>query len=207
LDAEFYVRKPVIEREMYESIHRQIEKGKSTMYPIRQTQLTTYQLRKGTTIYWSEPSAFKVMPDFICFGIVPVTSYFGALDKSYNNFKPFDLKNIRLLGGEKPIVYDLLELDYEKGQYAVAYNSICQLVQQHGGGNDITLHEYTKGNVLYAFNTSRINSEMFHLDTNGVFKFSLNFGGTGLAEDATLIMMCQSQKLMEIGRDKSVTVA
>jgi hypothetical protein len=28
-----------------------------------------------------------------------------------------------------------------------------------------------------------------------------------LAEDATLIMMCQSQKLMEIGRDKSVTVA
>ena len=205
LDAEFYVRKPIVERLTFEQIHRQISKGRSALYPYRNTQVKTYQLRAGTIVYNSEPSAFKALPDFICFGIVPLKSYFGALDKSYNNFKPFDLKKIKLIGGDRPIVYEELDFDYEKGQYAMGYNTICEAFQERDGGNGIALSEYTKGNTLYAFNTSRINQQTFHLDTNGTLRFLLQFGGQGLTEDASLIMICKNQTLMEIEKNNQVS--
>jgi hypothetical protein len=143
--------------------------------------------------------------------MVETEAYQGARDKNPFNFQHFNVSEICLYKDGVPFPRPLTRLDFSKGKCSEAYHNFMMSV--NGSHTKfvphITLDDFRKGYTLFSYDMSpdQINSINHGSITNKYSNIRLEMKfKPQTTKNITLIAYCERDHLMEIYRDRRVTI-
>jgi hypothetical protein len=201
-DMSIYIKRRSLEAGLFNTIQKKFSQGKLAMYPVTRTVMNTAVIQAGTMQYINSSLSTGMLPQLICLGIVSSRAYHGKLDKSPFNFKHNNISRLVLTINGQPALYNALDCNFENKEYLLAYNTLFGRMTSKCG-NGINMEDYVRGNTLYVLDLGRAVSKPLLGETEGTIGLEIRFSNP-LEEHQNLIMMTQSQSLIEIDRFGSV---
>jgi len=151
---------------------------------------------------------FRAIPSRLVIGLVSNQAFNGHAESNPFNFQHFNLNEIALyLDGQQQHAIRLIQLDYERGLYIRAYDSMFagtgKLCKDEG--LYINRNDYANGYALYVFDLSADLGEDDHfgLVRQGSVRLALKFAAA-LAATVTVIAYSEFENIIEVDRDRNV---
>lgn len=178
-------------------------------YPLRCSDVKFFTKSQGHADL-SEPNLVTgVLPRRVVIGLVHSSAFNGSNHYNPLAFESFDLRSIQLRKNGVPLPVDELEMSYDDDSIVSGYISLFQgtgrLFKDHGLG--VSLHDYVNsGTCLYVFDISQDGCDgNLSLLQEGTLSLQIKLG-TPLNESATIVVYLEREGLMEIDKDRNVTV-
>jgi len=188
--------------------HQQLfSRGNRAQFPLKNVQVRSSQIGKGTQTYLSEVLWNTKMPNFSIFGLVTSTSYNGDLTLNPFNFKPYGLSTITLKCNEEAQLYRSLNMDYDSNLYQFAYQNLCDALQVQSTGSGISKSDFINGYCLYLFHLlpAAVSTE-FQPERSGQLRVELQFKAP-TTEPLQLISLGTFTNLLEIDSSGGVYIS
>jgi hypothetical protein len=197
-----YVKKRVLEPNVYKSILQKFSKSRKALFPIQQTKMHVGTMVKGALSHRTHRLFNGLLPQSLYIGIVEQQAFAGRLNKSPFNFKNKNLTKLAVTFNGQPLLYNTMECDFKNGEYLMAYNTLFGCENEESG-NGISMSEYLKGNTMYFFDLSKCPPGQLSNQTNGAIEMELFFADP-LEEHYNLIVMGKFQQVVEVDRNGAV---
>jgi len=142
-------------------------------------------------------------------GLVSNQAFNGHAESNPFNFQHFTLNEIALyLDGQQQQAIRPIQLDYERGLYIRAYDSMFAGTRKlcKDEGLYINRDDYASGYALYAFDLSADLGEDDHFFGHvrqGSVRLALKFAAA-LAATVTVIAYAEFENIIEVDRDRNV---
>jgi hypothetical protein len=131
--------------------HAKLLETKNASYPYKHVIVKTATIPQGSTEVDLNNIYKKSVPNRLVIGLVESSAFAGQNKKNPYNFQHFNLQEILLKVGGNNIPYsNPIKMDFNKGNYAQAYNTLFQGISEYP--NDISYTEYANGYTFFAFN-------------------------------------------------------
>jgi hypothetical protein len=203
-EMNLYVKRRVLEQDLFNSIQQKFKKGNLAKYPVARTAMRALPIFKGSR-NCSTPSLYTgTLPRFMCLGVVDGSAESGNIKRSPFNFKNNSMSKLTITFNGQPALYRALECNFEDGEYLMAYNTLFGR-NLPNVGNGITMQDYLKGNTLYVFDFNRAMPNELQGEQTGTVGLEMSFSKP-VEELQTLVIMIQMQGLIEIDGSGRVEV-
>jgi hypothetical protein len=209
LTAELFVRKvkinPTIQLGHAEGLLRSNAKYPITRVDIKQITLPApIQNKTIDNLYIGQ------LPKRCIIGMVRNTSFNGSYTTNPFNFEHFNLNYFSLYIDSIQIPSKPFTPNFLQGNYMREYNSLFSGSGIHytDNGNDISHSEYPNGFFLLCFDLTpdlSSNDSSWNIQKNGTLRIELRFAAP-LVESVTVILYSEFDNLIEIDRNRQVTV-
>ena len=127
------------------------QKNHRAQYPVRQFDARVSQISIGTSTFLTENLFSGKLPTYTIFGLVESTCFNGSLNQSPMNFKPHGLSSITLKSEQDVQLYQTINVDFDSGNYQMAFQTLFDCLSDRATGNNITRESYTQGFTFYVF--------------------------------------------------------
>ena len=178
-------------------------------YPVRLSELKFYTKPSGFSDL-SEANLYTgVLPRRVVVGLVSSRAFNGSYEENPLNFQAYSLNTIQLRKNGFSLPFEDIKMNFADKEILPGYLSLFQgmgrLFSDQNAG--ITWKDYMKsGQTLYVFDISQDSTES-NLSLLQEGKLSLHIKlDTGLAESCTLIVYLEKEGLIEIDKDRNVTI-
>lgn len=178
-------------------------------YPVRVSEMKFFTKAAGHADL-SEPNLVTgLLPRRVVIGLVRSSGFNGSNHLNPLAFECFDLESIQLRKNGVPLPFDELDLSYSNGLINFGYISMFQgtgrLFLNHGLGVD--LDEYVKdGTCLYVFDISQDGHDgNLSLLQEGTLSLQIKLR-EGATESITILVYLEREGLIEIDKDRNVTM-
>jgi hypothetical protein len=206
-DCVLYLRKIAVSPATLAKINSQFGRGLKLRAPLKNTKVRTLQIPSGVSTFNTTDLFAGRLPEKLICGFVDTDSYRGKITHNPFAFQQLELEKICMSIEEQTIYGEELQLDYAGGKYLDAYNSLFSSVDPGEDGNWITKEDYAEnGNALYGFELlCPTTCDTYIAPKPGSVKLYGNFKAA-LKKGITLIVIGTFTDVMEIGKDRKVTV-
>jgi hypothetical protein len=158
--AEFYVRRVRVNPKISVEIMQSFRKNKRASYSFDNFRTNTVITPLNATSQFQFQkivAGSNIVPKFVCLGVTSTDAFHGKFENSPFNFKTHDITSLKLTFESKPIVFE--EMNFENGNYMLAYNTMCKLLPKFNGGNAISYEEWKDGSAIFVFDTQNLRGE------------------------------------------------
>jgi len=178
-------------------------------YPIRKVEVRNTTINKGTQFEELLLCTGK-MPRRLIFGLAAHSAVSGSYEHNPFEFEHFNLSSIDVcVAGHSMPYRNQLNMNFEQGTYAMAYNSLFQGINRYAyeNGCDISYNEFAKGYALYAFNLTPDNCDgmYYSIPKNGELRLKLAFD-VETPNNITCIYYLEFDSLVQITQTHNVIV-
>lgn len=178
-------------------------------YPLRLSEMKFFTKAQGTADL-SEPNLYTgILPRRVVIGLVSSTAYNGSYLQNPLNFQSFNLSSIQLRKNGTTLPFEELKLDFDDEHVLFGYMSLFQGMGRLFTNEtmDMTWRDYiASGQTLYVFDLSQDATES-NLSLLQEGKLSLHIKlGRALQESCTVIAYLEKEGLIEIDKERNVTL-
>lgn len=211
VDAVLMVQKVSVVSGLRQSINQMLDEGKPIPYFLNTPSVNFYTIEQGSSQFVRDNLFLGRIPQRIVIGMVETEAYHGKPNKNPYNFQHFGVTEICLYKDGVPYPRPMIKMDFDEGHCADAYHHFMTSL---GGACTrvvpmITMDDYMKGYTLFSYDMSPdqmgSTSPGALLNLNSNIRLEMKFK-TPLARNITLLVYYQMDQLMEIHRDRRVTV-
>lgn len=210
-EATLMVQKVAVVAGVKNSYIRMLEEDHAIPYFLRTPSVNYYTIEKYASQFMRDDLFLGKIPRRIVIGMVETDSYHGKSDKNPFNFQHFGLIEIGLYKDGMPFPRPLLKLDIEKNECAEAYHNFMTSLNASYTRNVpyLSLSDFKNGYTLFSYDMSPDQLGSSHpkgmLNMNSNIRLEMKFK-KGLDKNITLLVYSEHDHLMEIHRDRRVTV-
>jgi hypothetical protein len=210
-EAVLMVQKVAVVPNLRESYIKLLEDDHSIPYFLRTPSINYYTIEQGTSQFMRDDLFLGKLPRRIIIGMVETEAYHGKRDKNPFNFQHFNLAEIGLYKDGMSYPRPLLRMDFENDIYAEAYHNFLTSLNAAYGRNapTITMNDYKNGFTLFSYDMSPDQFGSMNpgsmLSSNSNIRLEMKFK-TALPKNITLLVYNEMDHLMEINRDRRVTI-
>lgn len=210
LDASLFVRKQVLFPSISLSHQRMLESKHLAQYPLRITDIKNFTISSGNQTFVEENAFLGRVPSRIVLCMTSNSSYIGSYDKNPFNFQHFGINYLAVTVNNIPIPIRGLNVDFANNQYLIPYYLLLKSlgVNSENDGALISREEYSKGNVIFAFdiNQQHVADSSMLLETSGSVRIELKFSKP-LGEAVTLLVYSESQGVLTLDKFRQAIVS
>lgn len=211
VEAVFWVQKVRVTPMVHDSYIQLLEEDHPIPYWLNTPRINYYTIEQGSSQFMRDDVFLGKMPRRIIIGMVETDSYHGKTDKNPFNFQHFDLAEICLYKDGIPYPRPLTKLDFRNKICAEAYHNF--MTSMGAAYSDfvphITKKDYMNGYSLFSYDMSPDQLGSLHpaslLNMNSNIRLEMKFKNP-LPKNITLLIYSESEHLMEIHRDRRVTL-
>lgn len=211
VDAVLMVQKVSLVSGLRQSINQMLEEGKPIPYFLNTPSVNFYTIEEGSSQYIRDNLFLGRVPQRIVIGMVETEAYHGKRDKNPYNFQHFGITEICLYKDGVPYPRPMIKMDFEHGMIAEAYHHFMTSL---GGACSrivplLTMDDYMSGYTLFSYDMSpdqmgsTCPGSLLNLNSN--IRLEMKFKKP-LEKNITLLVYYQMDQLMEIHRDRRVTI-
>ncbi len=204
-EAVLKVKKTVIHSEV-RAIHEDaLKEGHRLEYPLKDYDVVSYSIPKGTINHVSENVHDGPMPDAVVIGIVDSKAYSGLPSKSPYAFQHNNLSSVSVLLDSNPQQIKEIRLNVDNKQYMHAYSQLFSLLPPGEGGNGIEPKDFAEnGLCLLVFDINNATREnRFVLNKKGKVKVHCTFS-SALDDSVHVVCYLVNSKLLAIDNKNAV---
>ena len=211
VDATLMVQKVSAVPALLESYNSMLEEDHSLKYFLRTPSINYYTIERGASQFMRDDLFMGKVPQKIIIGMVETEAYHGKRNKNPFNFKDFNLSEICLYKDGIPYPRPMLKLNFSHNKGAEAYHNFMLSLGSAYSDQvpDITKKEFMDGFTLFSFDMSPDQLGSVHpgslLNMNSNIRLEMKFRSP-TTQNITLLIYSESEHLMEIHRDRKVTV-
>jgi hypothetical protein len=210
-EAVLMVQKVSVIPGLKEGFMKVLEEDHPIPYFLKTPSVNYYTIEQASSQFMRDDLFLGKIPRRIIIGMVETEAYHGKNDKNPFNFQDFGLSEIAMYKDGIPYPRPVLKLDIENGQCAEAYHNF--MTSLNGAYNRnvpiLTMSEFKKGFTLFSFDMSPDQLGSTHpgsmLSMNSNIRLEMKFK-TPTAKNITLLVYSEIEHLMEIHRDRRVSV-
>ena len=211
IEATLMVQKVAAVPALVEGYLKMMEDDHPLQYFLRTPSINYYTIEAGSSQFMRDDLFMGKMPLKVIIGMVDTEAYHGSRTRNPFNFQHFGLTEIGLHKDGIPYPKPVLKIDFAMGKSAEAYhNFMCAL----GGAysehvTTVTLTDYVNGFWLFCYYMSPDQLGSTHpgslLNMNSNVRLEMKFKQP-VMRNITLLVYSEMEHLMEIHRDRKVTV-
>ena len=197
------VAKVQVENEIFSAHSNILSRGLTAKYPVNKTELSTYVVSKGSTL-WTQTDVFQNrIPTILVIGLVSSQAYQGDFTKNPFGFHGYNLKALTVTKDGQIHPFRPIRTNFNTGECTEAYNL---LFKDNTVGSGITLADFKHGTALYIYRTDdqfydfncQPTSKQGNISIEGDFH-------DPLPENVNVIIYAQFNGLIEIDQYRTVT--
>lgn len=209
--ATLLVQKVSVVAGLKESYMQLLEENHPIPYYLKTPYVSYYTIERGSAQFMRDDLFLGKVPQKIVIGLVETAAYHGHIGKNPFNFKHCGLTEIGLYKDGMPFPRPLMQLNFTQKNVAEAYHNFLTSLKGSYTRTcpDITFDEYIAGFTLYSYDMSPDQMGSLNpgtmLNMNSNIRLEMKFHPT-TTENITLLVYYENDHLMEIHRDRQVTV-
>ena len=211
VDAVLMVQKVAAVPAIIESYNTMMEEDHSLKYFLRTPSINYYTIEQGASQFMRDDLFMGRIPYKVVIAMVETDAYHGKRDKNPFNFQDFGLSEICLYKDGIPFPRPMLRIDFSENKSAEAYHNF--MLSLGGAYSDrvptVTKNEFMNGFTLFSFDMSPDQMGSIHpgslLNMSSNIRLEMKFRRP-LNKNITLLVYSEMEHLMEIHRDRKVTV-
>ena len=181
--------------------------GNPVMYPMDRTEVQTFTISRGNMSERINIRNNQQQPKRILVSLVSHDAKNGTYDTDPLKFQHFKCTSISLDVDGYPIPSKPYKMDFENGEYSRVFFSLASASGVALGDEDhgITLAEYAKGRVVFAFDLTPdlCHGQGSHLISNSTIILDIKFKDA-LTETISVIVFSELDDLVEIDHERVV---
>lgn len=211
IEATLMVQKIAAVPALVEGYMKMMEEDHPLQYFLRTPSMNYYTIENGSSQFMRDDLFMGRMPQRVIIGMVETEAYHGHKEKNPFNFQDFGLVEICLYKDGIPYPRPPLKLDFAANKCAEAYHNFMSSL---GGAYSehvvtVTKDDYTDGYFLVSYDMSPDQLGSVHpgnlLNMNSNIRLEMKFK-EAVKQNITLLVYSETEHLMEIHRDRKVTV-
>jgi hypothetical protein len=211
VDAVLMVQKVALVPGLRQSYIEMMEEGSPIPYFLNTLNMNFYTIEAGSSQFMRDNLFLGRVPERVVIGMVETEAYHGRPNKNPYNFQHFGLTEICMYKDGVPYPRPLIKLDMENGICADAYHHYMTSL---GGANTrnvplLTMDEYMNGYTLFSYDMSPDQMGSLNpgtlMNMNSNIRLEMKFKQP-ISKNITLLVYYQIGQLMQIHRDRQVTV-
>lgn len=194
-----------------ESYIKLLDEGNPLQYFLRTPMINYYTIPVNTSQFVRDDLFLGKMPKHIIIGMVETTAYHGDSKKNPFNFQHFNINEIGLYKDGMPYPCPVTKMDFTNNMYAEVYHNFMKSLGSAYANNVPTINkdEFKSGFTLFSYDMSPDQSGSVQaasmLNMNSNIRLELKFN-TVLPSNVTLLVYAEFENVMEISKDRNVTV-
>jgi hypothetical protein len=210
-DAVLMVQKVKPVPGLVQSYVQMMEEGNPIPYFLNSPSVNFYTIESGSSQFMRDNLFLGRVPERIVIGMVETDAYHGRPTKNPYNFQHFGLTEICLYKDGVPYPRPMIKMDFENEVCSDAYHHFMTSL---GGSCTrdvpmITMAEYMNGYTLFSYDMSPDQMGSLNpgtlLNMNSNIRLEMKFKKS-LTANITLLVYYQIGQLMQIHRDRRVTI-
>ena len=210
-DTTFYAaRRPVSNRilQLHESL---LNKGETIKYVCQDPIVKTIHVPAGISSCTTDGIIVGKIPQYLVIALNKSSALAGKLNEDAFRFDHYNLKNESVHWSADSLEQRSLAMNFStttniaSDSYLIALNSFNKAMPNEMITNGITRESYKSGQTFLAFELLPRVDNTLSVNRRGTCKISLDFREP-LAESITVIIYMLYQSVLEIDRDRQVTV-
>lgn len=211
IDAILMVQKVAVVPGLRESYIQLLEENHPIPYYLKTPHVMYFTIERFSAQFMRDDLFLGKVPQRIIIGMVETEAYHGVRNKNPFNFDDFGLTDIVLYKDGMPFPRPLLKLDFDQKKGADAYHNFMTSLRAAYTRTcpSLTFDEYKSGFSLFSYDMSPDQLGSLNpgtmLNMNSNIRLEMRFK-TGLTKNVTLLVYYENDHLMEIHRDRQVTV-
>jgi hypothetical protein len=211
VEAVLMVQKVSVIPGLRESYIKMLEEDNPIPYFFRTPFINYFTIEKDSSQFMRDDLFLGKIPRRIVIGMVDTEAYHGQPNKNPFNFQDFGLTEIALYKDGMPYPRPMIKLDTSKDQIAEAYHNFMSSLNAaySRAVPDITIEQYQKGFTVFSYDMSPDQMGSLHpgtmLNMNSNIRLEMKFKAP-LTKNITLLVYSEMEQLMEIHRDRRVTI-
>ena len=194
------------------TINQMLDDGHPIPYFLNTPTMNFMTIEEGSSQFTRDNLFLGKLPQRIMLAMVETEAFQGRRDKNPFNFQHFGLTEICLYKDGSPYPRPPIKLDIDNGVCAEAYHHFMTSLNAaytRWIPGKLTLQEYMHGNTLFSYDTSpdqlgSVHPGSIHGATSNV-RLEMKFKAA-LTKNVTLLIYSEEEYLMEIRKDRTVTV-
>ena len=211
VEAQLMVQKVALVPGLRESYNQMMEDGNPVPYFLNTPNLNFYTIEAGSSQFMRDNLFLGKVPERVVIAMVETEAYHGSRSKNPYNFQHFDLMEICMYKDGMPYPRPMIKLDIENSICADAYHYFLTSL---GGACTrnvpmLTMDEYMQGYTLFSYDMSPDQMGSLNpgtlINMNSNIRLEMKFKRP-LTKNITLLVYYQIGQLMQIHRDRQVTV-
>lgn len=210
LDASFFVRKQILFPSIALSHQRMLDNKHLAQYPLPISDLKNFTIPSGNQAFVEENTFLGKVPSRVVIAMTSNAAFIGNYTKNPFNFQDFGLNYIALTVNNVPIPIRGLNVDFKNNQYMIPYYLLLRSlgVNTEGDGALITREDYTKGNVMFAYDINQVQTTdaSMLLESSGSVKIELKFHKP-LSEAVTLLVYSETQGILTLDKFRQAVIS
>lgn len=211
VDAELMVQKVALVPGLRQSYIQMMEDGNPVPYFLNTPNMNFYTIESGSSQFMRDNLFLGKVPERVVIAMVETEAYHGSRTKNPYNFQDFGLAEICMYKDGMPYPRPMIKMDFENEICADAYHHFLTSL---GGACTrnvplLTMKEYMKGYTLISYDMSPDQMGSLNPGTlvnmNSNIRLEMKFKRP-VTKNITLLVYYQIGQLMQIHRDRQVTV-
>lgn len=210
-DATLMVQKVAVVPSLREAYLKMMNEDHPIPYHLTTPSINYYTIEQSSSQFMRDDVFLGKVPRRVVIGLVETDAYHGNPKKNPFNFKHFGLSEIGLFKDGMPYPKPLLKLDIDNDKCAEAYHNFMTSVNADYSRMvpSVDLKSFKSGYTLFSYDMSPDQMGSVHpgslLNINSNIRLELRFKEP-LDKNITLLVYSETDHLMEIHRDRRVTV-
>lgn len=207
--ASLFVRKVRLSSSVQLS-HAKVLQHSNAKYPITRVEAKVFSVAQGLSNIERDNLILGQLPIRCVLGIVETDSFNGNYKKNPFNFHHFKLNFLSLYVNGQQIPYKPYTPDFEKKLFVREYLSVYEGTNLWLRNKDLIINRdnYAKGYTLYCFDLTPdhdAGSSHYENMKQGNLRIEMKFKSP-LPSNATVILLCEFQNILQISRDREISL-
>jgi hypothetical protein len=210
-NAVLMVQKVSVNPTLKESYNRLMDEDDPSQYYLPTPAVNYYTIESGATQFMRDDLFLGRLPRKVVIMMVETSAYHGDAQKNPFNFQHFNVSEIGLYKDGMPYPYPPTKMDFSAHVYSEAYHNLMKSNRTSYTNKAITIDmaDFAKGYTLFSFDMSP--DQLGSINPASLLKISSNIRlemkfKEALPKNVTLLVYYETVNLMEIQKDRRVTV-
>jgi hypothetical protein len=211
VEAVLMMQKVQVTPGLKDSYTQMMGDGHAIPYFLKTPSVNYYTIEKDSSQFMRDDLFLGKMPRRIIIGMVETEAYHGKRDKNPFNFQDFGISELGLYKDGVPYPRPVMKMDFAADRYAEAYHNFMTSLNAAYSRfvPMVSKAEYKNGFTLFSFDMSPDQLGSMHpgsmLNLNSNIRLEMKFK-VPLAQNITLLVYSEIEHLMEMHRDRRVSV-